>query len=90
MIWAAFSFNDRSDNATLHGKQNADTFCTVLDQYFHPLMNIHILNNYGIQLQQVEASIHTAGLTRDWWFKFSFVRVLDWPACLLDLNPKEM
>lgn len=48
MIWAAFSFYERSRDVVLTEKQNAEDYCTVLDQALHPLVAEHVRGNYEL------------------------------------------
>lgn len=88
MMWAAFSYYGRSKVAILSGKQKAEDYCETLEQYLHPMMNIHVQNNHSVLFQQDNAPIHTAHVTCD-WLRFNFIRVMDWPARSPDLNPIE-
>lgn len=72
MTSAAFLSFSKLHIVIIHGKQNEDIHCMVLEHYLLAIIGIHIQNNHGVQFQQNNASTQTARLVKE-WFRFNFV-----------------
>ncbi len=88
MVWGAFSSLGVCELAILTTRVNAEKYCEVLDNYIVPFVGKHVQHGLYSEFQQDNASVHTAKLTRS-WFRFNFIRVMEWPARSPDLNPIE-
>lgn len=78
---SAFSSFEKYQIVILHARQTAVTYCTVLEDYLHPLMGTHNQNKYSVQFEQDNDSKFTAKLSKN-WLRFYIERFLGL-ACML-------
>ncbi len=76
MVWGCISAYGMGSLHVLEGTMNAERYIKVLEQ--------HTLSSRRCALQQENAKLHTAAITTAWHCSRR-VRVLNWPACSLDL-----
>ncbi|GIY67845.1 transposable element Tc1 transposase [Caerostris darwini] len=77
----------RNWTVPIHGKLNADAYCTILDDNVLPTL----WQFYGLDpcyFQDDNASCHVSTLTKA-WYGANGVHRMDWPAQSPDLNPIE-
>lgn len=86
MVWAAISFNARSEIVFLEGRQTSFDYSLTLENYLLPFA----WQNYGFNFifMQDNASIHTSNEMKN-WFKEQNIALLDHPPNSPDLNPME-
>ena len=86
MVWGAFFAEGKTELAFLEGNQTAEDYEHTLSKYLVPVMRRQFRR--GAVFQQVNASIHTAKVTKS-FFNRAKINVMDWPAKSPDLNPIE-
>ena len=87
MVWGCFSWYGLGPIIPIHGKLNADSYSTILENNVLPtLWQFYGLNH--CYFQDDNASCHVAKSTMD-WYGDNGVKRLDWPAQSPDLNPIE-
>jgi len=89
MVWACFASNIQGPLVPFHSKSNAKTYIDALEQNLVPFIgNLpEDIQNEAI-FQQDNASIHTAGITKE-WFSNHNIKVMEWPPNSPDMNPIE-
>ncbi len=80
MVWGCVSAYGMGSLHVLEGTMNAERYIKVLEQ--------HVLPSRWRVFQQDNAKPHTAAITTAWLCSRR-VRVLNWPACSLDISPTE-
>lgn len=86
MIWAAISFNGKSDIAFLSGRQKSEDYLSTLESFLVPFGDR--CHGGEFIFMQDNASIHKSALTNR-WFESKRMLLLDHPALSPDLNPIE-
>jgi len=86
MIWAAISYQGKSDIAFLDGRQNSQAYCATLENYLLPFSKSK--HEGGFIFMQDNAAIHKSSLMKR-WFEEHQTLLLDHPALSPDLNPIE-
>lgn len=76
VFWEAVRSHERTLNAILHGRQDADEYCNVWKQDQNQLNEVLIQRTSGVSRQQNNAATHTEYHTKN-LFCFNFVHVLD-------------
>lgn len=82
MVWAAFSWCQRSELVVIDGTMDANYYMRIMNEYLLPMLKAESI------YQQDNASPHVAHVTRS-WFLFRGIKLLTWPARSPDLNPME-
>ncbi len=65
MVWAAFSYDGKSEIVFLNGHQNSADYIQVLTEYLLPAGEE--IGGEEWLFQQDNASIHTSAMTREWF-----------------------
>lgn len=86
MIWAAISFNGKSDIAFLSGRQKSEDYQSTLENFLVPFGDR--CHDGEFIFMQDNASIHKSTSTNQ-WFESKRMLLLDHPALSPDLNPIE-
>lgn len=86
MVWAGFSAAGKTSLAIISGTLNASGYVYTLME--HLLPNAPLIAGANWILQQDNASVHTAQVTKQFFSEWE-IPVLEWPARSPDINPIE-
>lgn len=86
MYWGMVMPNGLIWLKLLNGKQNAQKYVHLMENYAVPIMKLNYINNF--YFVQDNAAIHTAKIVKDYFEKIE-LSSLEWPARSPDLNIME-
>lgn len=87
MVWAAFSFYNRTPICKITCQMNSGNYINLLDEILIDFME-QLLPHPEPIFQQDNAAIHVSRTSME-WFREKNIRLLDWPSRSPDLNPIE-
>ncbi|GBN23053.1 Transposable element Tc3 transposase [Araneus ventricosus] len=86
MVWGGFATEVTTSIVFVQGRVNSQSYADILADNLLPEAPLIMSGVY--LFQQDNASVHVSETSKS-WFDANFVKLLDWPARCLDLNPVE-
>ncbi|GBO23512.1 Transposable element Tc3 transposase [Araneus ventricosus] len=86
MVWGGFATEGTTSIVFVQGRVNSESYVDILADNLLPEAPLIMSGVY--LFQQDDASVHVSETSKS-WFDANFVKLLDWPARCLDLNPVE-
>lgn len=83
MIWAAISYNSKSDICFINGTLNSVKYQEILSKYLIPFINQ--INNDSVRFQQDNAPAHSSKATKQWLIDHN-INTFQWSPNSPDIN----
>ena len=88
MVWGCMTAKGVGYMAKIEGNMNADLYCQILRDELMNMIHYYNLNEADIIFQQDNDLKHTSNMAKACLNELG-LKVLEWPAQSLDLNPIE-